>query len=62
MTPEEIVALEARLPDLDREERLTAMANYVERLPDRFPLPGVIQGECLDLAHRVRELARKLAA
>ena len=62
MTPAEVAALEARLPDLDRHERLPAMARYVEQLPDRFALAGEIQGECLDLAHRIRELSKKLAA
>lgn len=62
MTPEEIALLESRLPDLGSEERLSAMAQYFERLPDRFPLAGDIQGETLHIACLIRDLAKKIAA
>lgn len=54
--------LEARLPDEPLSERLTATAEFVERLTERYPLEGSVQGEVLSIASLIRELAKRLAA
>jgi hypothetical protein len=54
--------LEERLPDESVGDRLAATAAYIERLADRYPLTGSVQGEVLHIADKIRELAAKLAA
>jgi hypothetical protein len=61
VTPEEIAAFEARLPDLS-ESRLEAQARFIERLPERHAMTGELQGDAFHIASLIRELARKLAA
>jgi hypothetical protein len=54
-----LCALERRMPDLG-EWRLEAQAQYIERLTQRVPMTGQVQGEALHIASLLRDLAKKI--